>query len=219
MIITYHGHSCFKMKGKHGSIVADPYNKSVGFSLPKLSADIVTVSHDHGDHSNYGAIGGTSRREKPFIVDQPGEYEVGGNSVFGVPAFHDGQKGSSRGNNIIFSYIVDGIRICHVGDLGHELDSTTIKQIGMIDVLFICVGGVYTIGPKEAINVAHSLEPNIVIPMHYRTEAHDKQTFDQVKSLNDFLQVFGSDVKPIDKLVLNAGRLPDEMELIVLEQV
>jgi hypothetical protein len=101
MDIIYYGHSCFKIKGSQGSVVTDPYDPYVGFSLPSVSADVVTVSHAHPDHAAFGKISGSTRREKPFIIEQPGEYEVGGISVFGVKTYHDANQGVERGQNII----------------------------------------------------------------------------------------------------------------------
>src|SRR5690606_19692153 len=101
MTITYHGHSCFKLKGKNGSAVTDPYEDSVGFKLPNVSADVVTISHGHGDHNQAGRVAGTARRPKPFVIDKLGEYEVGGVSVFGLLSYHDEQKGEERGQNFI----------------------------------------------------------------------------------------------------------------------
>ncbi|MFH2118547.1 MAG: MBL fold metallo-hydrolase [Candidatus Paceibacterota bacterium] len=219
MTITYHGHSCFKLRGKNGSVVTDPYSDSVGFSLPSLSADIVTISHDHTDHNQANKVSGTARRQKPFIINHLGEYEVGGVSVFGVKSYHDGALGEERGLNSIFTIAIDGIRICHLGDLGHELSEKEINAIGNVDVLLVPVGGVFTINAKQAVTVTRAIEPSFVIPMHYNTQYHDQKTFGELQGVEDFLKEFGADsVTTVDKLKLEGDRLPEEIEVVVLEK-
>lgn len=218
MTITYHGHSCFKIKGKRGTVVTDPFSEYVGFSLPSLSADIVTVSHDHPDHNASNKVGGTARRSKPFIIDAAGEYEVGGISVFGVPAFHDDSKGTERGRNTIFTILIDGMRVCHLGDLGHALTESMIEEIGEIDVLLVPVGGVFTIDPAMAVKTIRSLEPSIVIPMHFKTEMHKEDLFGELKTVADFLKEYGVEVAPVDKLDLDEGNSPEETEVVILKQ-
>ena len=218
MTITYHGHSCFKIKGKRGTVVTDPYEDYVGFSLPSLSADIVTVSHKHPDHNAASKVNGTARRQKPFIIDAAGEYEVGGISVFGVPSFHDATQGAERGPNTIFTILVDDLRVCHLGDLGHALTDEMIEAIGEIDVLLVPVGGVYTIDPVMAVKTIRSLEPSIVVPMHFKTELHKQDLFGEMKTLEDFLKEYGVEVKPIEKIEVDELSLPEETEVIVLAQ-
>lgn len=196
----------------------DPFSEYVGFSLPSLSADIVTVSHNHPDHNASSKVGGTARRPKPFIIDAAGEYEVGGISVFGVPAFHDDTKGTERGRNNIFTVLVDGVRICHLGDLGHELTQSMIEDIGEIDVLMVPVGGVFTLDPATAVKVIRSLEPSLIIPMHFKTDMHKQDLFGELKTVADFLKEYGVEVSPVDKLELDESSLPEETEVVVLNQ-
>ncbi|NCN45183.1 MAG: MBL fold metallo-hydrolase [Candidatus Pacebacteria bacterium CG10_big_fil_rev_8_21_14_0_10_36_11] len=218
MIITYHGHSCFKLKGKDSSVVMDPFS-GVGFTMPNLSADIVTVSHDHYDHNNVAGVSGTARREKPFVINNLGEYEVGGTSVFGTRSFHDDQQGVEKGPNRIFTVVIDGIRVCHLGDLGHELDEDAINEIGSIDVLLVPVGGFYTINAKQAVAVAKALEPSYVVPMHYKTDAHDQSKFGELQAVEDFMKEFGSEkIERLDKLKVEKERLPEEKELVILDR-
>lgn len=217
MIISYLGHSCFKIKGKRGTVVFDPYQASVGFSLPAISADIVTSSHDHSDHNDLSAIAGTSRRNNPFLITKPGEYEVGGISVFGVGSYHDDAKGAERGSNTIYTAYIDDVRVCHLGDLGHELTPEMIEEIGAIDVLLCPVGGVFTIDAATAVKVTRSLEPSIVIPMHYRTDQHNQDTFGELKTVDDFLKEYSVEVSPMMKLDIDKTRLPEETEVVVLE--
>ncbi len=218
MEITYLGHSCFKLKGKNGTVVTDPYDSSIGLVLPTTSADIVTVSHQHHDHNASQKINGTARRPKPFIVTDPGEYEIGGISVFGNPSFHDDKEGADRGVNTIFTIFMDELMICHLGDLGHELTSAQLSELGTIDVLICPVGGSFTIDPKTAVKVIQQIEPSYVIPMHYKTAQHGK-LFAEVQPLEAFLKEYGSATTPQPKLMVDKNKLPEETQLVVLQSL
>jgi L-ascorbate metabolism protein UlaG (beta-lactamase superfamily) len=217
MEISYLGHSTFKLKGKKGTVITDPYGDYVGFALPSVSADMVTVSHHHPDHDNIKKVGGTARRAQPFIVDTAGEYEVGGISIFGVPTFHDDQKGSLRGTNIVFTVLLDELRVCHLGDLGHPLTNEQIAAIGEIDVLLCPVGGHFTINPSVAVQTIQALEPSYVIPMHFKTPAHDEKVFADLVTLADFLKEYGAAPAPVASVSIDKGKLPEETELVVLQ--
>lgn len=219
MEITYYGHSCFKIKGSQGTVITDPYDPYIGFSLASASADVVTVSHQHKDHAAVAQVKGTARREKPFVVEQPGEYEVGGISVFGVKTYHDANQGVERGTNVIFTIMIDNIRVCHLGDLGHELSAEAISEIGSVDVLLCPVGGSFTIDPKVAVKTIHTLEPSIAIPMHFNTPEHDQSVFGDLVNLETFMKEYGTEVTPEPKLKIEDGRLPEETELIVLQKL
>lgn len=217
MQIVYLGHSSFKLKGKNGSVVTDPFSQgSVGFQFPSTSADIVTVSHQHDDHNAVALVKTTSRRERPFLVTQPGEYEVGGISVFGVPTFHDDVAGALRGYNTVFTILLEGMRFCHLGDLGHSLTNEQVEAIGSVDVLFCPVGGIFTLDPNLAVKTIRQLEPAIVIPMHYKTAKHDASIFGELKTVEEFLHTYGVEVEPVAKLELTSLKLPEETEVVVL---
>lgn len=218
MIITYHGHSSFKLRGKIGTVITDPFSSEIGFEFPNVSGDVVTISHDHEDHNQAALVSGTARRKEPFVIDMPGEYEVGDISIFGVRAYHDGQTGEERGSNNIFTTFLDGLRICHLGDLGHELEPELVSQIGLVDILLCPVGGIYTVGPKKAIKVIKALEPSLVVPMHYKTPLHNEKTFGELATVNDFLNEYGVEVEPEEKLNISSSKLPEETEIVVLER-
>lgn len=218
MLIRYLGHSSFKVRGSEGAVITDPYdNKAVGLELPRMSAEVVTVSHDHKDHNAADRVQGTSDRKEPFVIDKPGEYEASGVSVIGVQSFHDDKEGAERGENIIYVFKLDDIWVCHLGDLGHTLSNSQVKQIGQIDVLMVPVGGKYTIGPKKALKVIESLSPSLVIPMHYKQKGMNKQ-FDELVTVDEFLEKAAlNGVERMDKISLSKTNLPDEMEVIVME--
>jgi L-ascorbate metabolism protein UlaG (beta-lactamase superfamily) len=204
------GHSCFKIKGKQAVLVTDPYDKSIGLRLPKTQADIVTVSHAHPDHNNVQAIGGN-----PQIVDGPGEYEIKKVVIYGIPSFHDEKQGQDRGTNTIYLIEADGLRLCHLGDLGHNLTDSELEEIDGVDVLMIPVGEVYTIGVELASKIINEVEPHIVIPMHYRT---DKTTLKkELHSIDKFCKEMGISKKEEDKLVIHAGKVPEEMKVVILK--
>lgn len=166
MKVKWLGHSSFLITAENGTrIITDPYkpNERLTYGEIKESADIVTVSHEHGDHNNVEAIAG-----KPVVVRKT--TEVKGISFKGIPAYHDDSDGSQRGSNTIFCFNVDGVQICHLGDLGHPLRGSIITEIGRPDVLFIPVGGNYTLDASGAGEVVRYLLPRNVIPMHYKND-------------------------------------------------
>jgi L-ascorbate metabolism protein UlaG (beta-lactamase superfamily) len=219
MEITYLGHSAFKLKGKNGTVVMDPFQGSVGFEMPNVSADIVTSSHDHADHNAVNKVKGTARRDKPFIITAPGEYEVGGISIFGVPTFHDDSNGTERGRNTVFVVYMDHMRVCHVGDLGHELTDQQISDIGSIDVLLVPVGGHFTIDAEKAVKLVTELDPFYVIPMHYQTDEHNMDVFSDLQTLKHFLDEYGVVKEPVKSLDVSVDKMPEETEVVVLNRV
>ncbi|MDR3561642.1 MAG: MBL fold metallo-hydrolase [Negativicutes bacterium] len=165
MKIKWLGHSCFLLTSVSGiRIVIDPFNETVGYKVPSEEADIVSTSHDHFDHNYVQAIKGPFKR-----IDKPGHFSESGIEIVGIPTFHDEAGGSKRGQNIIFKFTVDGLNICHCGDLGHVLSAEQAKALGAVDVLLVPVGGFYTIGPDEAAAVVKLLKPKVIIPMHFKT--------------------------------------------------
>lgn len=166
MRIRWLGHSCFLLTADNGTKIAtDPFNETVGYLPPTVSADYVTISHDHFDHNSVRSIDG-----KPKVVKTAGEHKLGKHKVTGVESFHDTSMGQKRGSNIIYIFEIDGLRLVHLGDLGHLLTEKQVKEIGPVDVLFVPVGGTYTIDAAEAVEVVHQLNPKLVIPMHFKTE-------------------------------------------------
>lgn len=209
MDISYLGHSSFRLKGKTTSIVTDPYSNDTGMKYPKTEADIVTISHDHTDHNNLSGVGG-----EPRVVNGAGEYEIGGVSIFGVPSYHDEKGGEERGRNTIYVIRIDGINVCHLGDLGHKLTTTELDEIGTVDVLLVPVGGVYTVDAAGASVVVSQLEPKIVIPMHYRVPGLNYE----LGSLDDFLKEIGLEPTRDSKFTVVLATLPETMQLVVLER-
>lgn len=167
MKIKWLGHSCFKIASKSGiRILTDPFDDNVGYKIPSVEADIVTVSHGHYDHNFTDCVNGDFE-----IVNKVGNFNIKDIPITGVHTYHDDVEGAKRGDNIVYTFQIDGLKICHLGDLGHMLSSAQIEMIGKVDVLLIPVGGNFTIDALMAVDVVNQLKPSIVIPMHYKTPA------------------------------------------------
>jgi L-ascorbate metabolism protein UlaG (beta-lactamase superfamily) len=163
--IRWWGHACFEV-GNGITLVFDPHDgESVGLPRPDVKADVVLVSHDHYDHAAGVKLvlrpGGT-------VVRNAVEKNIGGARIRGVETFHDDQGGGLRGKNTVYVVNFGGLTICHLGDLGHVPTSEQVRGIGKVDVLFIPVGGVYTIDAGEAAETVQKIVPRITVPMHYR---------------------------------------------------
>jgi len=212
MKIKWLGHASFLITSDAGvRVITDPYSRGGGIEYGQIqeTADIVTVSHQHQDHNNVAAVKGN-----PTLVDAPGAKSVRGIEFLGVPSYHDGRKGAQRGNNIIFCFAVDGVRVCHLGDLGHELDAAKLKEIGAVDVLLIPVGGFYTIDARQAAGVCEALKPRVVIPMHVKTARCDYPITgveDFLKGRKNVSRVAASETE------IKKDKLPSETETIVLQ--
>lgn len=164
MLITWFGHSCFRLESKDVSVLIDPFSPEIGLRPPKIKDAVLLVSHQHSDHNN---VEGASK--ECLLIKGPGEYEAKGVFIKGIQSFHDKSQGQERGLNTIYSIKIEDISVVHLGDFGQEkLSEEQIEKIGDVDVLMIPVGGTYTINYKEAVEAVQEIEPKIVIPMHYK---------------------------------------------------
>jgi len=216
MDIVYLGHSSFRIKTKTGTLITDPFDpKMVGLKYSGGEADVATVSHDHKDHNATEFISGIKK-----VFTGPGEYEVSGISIIGYKTFHDDKNGELRGKNTIYVYEAEGLRLAHLGDLGHTLDEDTVDKIGDIDVLMIPVGGEYTIGPKEASEIVSRIEPYFVIPMHYRIEGMNESLAEKLLPVEDFLKESGLTVENLPKFAIKKEDILEDQntKVIVLEK-
>lgn len=174
--------------------------------MPSIKADIVVVSHDHDDHNNILAA-----RGQPFVIKGAGRHAAFGLEFRGVASYHDSDGGRKRGENTIFCFASEGIRICHLGDLGHLLSKAQVDAIGPVDLLFLPVGGIYTIDGNGAEAVMRQLHPALTIPMHYSTNALSFE----LEGVDNFLK--GRDfVGPVDYLEITRDRLPKESKVVLL---
>lgn len=213
MIITWQGHSCFKIQDKVGldgiTLVTDPYDKKIGLKLPNFEADIVTISHDHYDHNNVSGL-----RGKPYIIDRAGEYDVKGILIEGIDSYHDEKDGKERGKNLIYRFVIDEINIAHLGDLGHALGNGQLEKLAGIDILLVPVGGNYTIDAKQAVSIISQIQPRIIIPMHYKV----KNLKVDIEGVDKFIKELGIKPTEEEKLKINKKDLPaEDMELVILK--
>jgi len=214
MKVKWVGHACFLLTSEAGvRILTDPYTPGafgLGYRPPAETADIVTVSHDHADHNNTAAVKG-----KPEVVRGAGVHQAKGVEIKGVSTSHDETSGSQRGPNVVFCFTLDGVRVCHLGDLGHDLAAGLLAEIGPVDVLMIPVGGTFTIDANAASRVADRIAPKVVIPMHFQNE---RCCDFPVAAVDDFRKkrqrvrmVDGSEVE------IKKENLPAETETVVLK--
>jgi L-ascorbate metabolism protein UlaG (beta-lactamase superfamily) len=212
MKIKYLGHSAFLITSDKGvKIITDPYGTSPDLTYGEIraAADIVSVSHDHFDHCNVAAVGGN-----PQVIRRAEVATAKDIKFRGINSYHDDEGGRMRGNNIIFCFEVDRLKVCHLGDLGHKLDDKQLKEIGSVDILLIPVGGYYTIDAETATAVCEQLKPRVIIPMHYRTA----KGLPAIAGVDEFLRGKGK-VKWLDtsQVEFKAGELPEAGQIIVLK--
>lgn len=212
MKVKWLGHSSFKITSDNGtSVITDPYSAYSGLSYGEIneSADVVTISHEHGDHNNAAAVQGN-----PELVKEAAPVEKKGIKFNGVSTYHDDADGSKRGSNTIFCFEVDGIRVCHLGDLGHPLGDKEASEIGKVDVVLTPVGGFFTIDAKVATGVCDRLAPKVIIPMHFK---NDKCAF-PISAVDDFLEGKTGVSKPgVSEVEFKKENLPATTQIVVLE--
>ncbi|MBC7104473.1 MAG: MBL fold metallo-hydrolase [Firmicutes bacterium] len=207
MRLYWLGHACFLLVASDGTrVVTDPFDEQVGYPVPGVRADLATVSHQHFDHNATRVLAG-----RPRVVTEPGEGRFGSVTVRGVATYHDAVQGRQRGPNTVFVITVDGVRVCHLGDLGHGLTPAQVAEIGPVDVLLVPVGGTFTIGPAEAHGVVEALRPALAVPMHYKTDVVTLP----LAPVEEFTRRF-PEVAHRDFLEVGADSLPPPTQVVVL---
>jgi L-ascorbate metabolism protein UlaG (beta-lactamase superfamily) len=208
MIINWLGQSAFKIQDKEVTVAIDPHDKT-GLKMPKFQAEVLLISHDHEGHSNVEAIKGD-----PFIIDNPGEYEVKNVFVYGVPGWHDNKNGAQFGKITMYLIEMEGVKIAHLSDLGQE--SLTPEQLEILegcDILMIPVGGNFTIDGVQAVKIISQIQPRIVIPMHYKVPGLNIK----IDPVDKFLKEFGvSQVEKLDKFKVSKKDLPQEETKVII---
>jgi len=209
MDITWYGQACFRLRDRNVSVVADPYDKTTGLKLPRLIADIITVSHQHDDHNFVEGVKG-----EPFVISGPGEYEIKGLFITGVAMWHDDTGGALRGRNTIYLYEFADATVCHLGDLGHVPSQSQVEELGNVDVLLVPVGGQYTLDAAKAAEVVSLIEPSIVIPMHYALP----DLAYKLDPLEVFLKEMGvKESERRESLSVTNRQMPEETKVLILE--
>ena len=217
MNIQYYGHSCFKISTKPAgrgqeevNIFLDPFDKKIGLRPPQGQADLVLTSHAHADHSNVEVLKGN-----PTVIDIPGEYSVKGINIVGIRSFHDEKEGQDRGQNTIFILETEDIRVCHLGDLGTDLNEKQLEELDGVDILMIPIGGKYTIDGKKAMEIIRKVEPKIAIPMHYKITGSTADIEDEKK----FCSEIGNCLAKVSKLNIKKKDLEGkEGEIVVISE-
>jgi L-ascorbate metabolism protein UlaG (beta-lactamase superfamily) len=219
MEITYLGNACFKLKNKNGMcLLIDPFKSdSVGLPLAKEVADVVTISHAHEGHSAIEIVTGPVTRKKTFVIDNEGEYEIDGVEITALKTFHDNEEGKVYGKNLIVYIRIDGVKVLHLGDLGHKLTETQIDKLGSVDVLMVGIGGVTSLENNEAVELIKSIQPSYVIPMHYSVKGMKgnyatKHTLEEFLDKNKFL-VSG---EPVHKIKIDENNMPDDTQVLIM---
>ena len=217
MEIVWLGHSCFRIRGRANArssgretaIVTDPCSPTSGYTIGRPTAAIATISHNHTDHSYLKGVAGS-----PQVITGPGEYEINGVFLTGIPTYHDSQNGVELGKNIVFVIELENITICHLGDLGHIPTAGQVEALTGIDILLVPIGGNTTINGPRAAEVVSLLEPRLVIPMHYRTSS---STAD-LEPLDSFLKEMGGKTPEAQaKFSISHSSLPDETQIVTLD--
>ncbi len=209
MEIIWLGHSCFKIRGKEATIVTDPFDRTLGYPVKKLTANIVTVSHPHPQHSFLEDVAGS-----PKVISRPGEYEIANVFINGIATFHDADGGEHRGKNTVYLVQIEEVSICHLGDLGHVPTAEQIEQMSDTDILMVPVGGGATIGAAAAVEIISLLQPKLVIPMHFKTEVVKMD----LEPLEHFLKEMGlKEVVTQPKLNVSKSGLPADTSVVVLD--
>ena len=207
MEISWLGHSCFQLRGKNVTLITDPFSPQLGHSLGKISAPIVTISHNHPGHNYALGVGGN-----PRVVRGPGEYEISDVLITGVASYHDDKHGQNLGRNTIYIIHMDELVICHLGDLGHILQEEQLEEVADADLLLVPIGGQHTINATQAAEVISQVEPHIVIPMHYSPTIGDA-----ANPLDKFCREMGIEaINPQPKLSITRSALPAETQVVIL---
>lgn len=217
MELRFFGHAMFGVSSGGKTVVIDPFNDDVGYPRPTVAADAVVITHEHSDHSNVDLVGGTPRVIRCLSHEGKAwariDEQVGPIHITGVGCYHDTNQGTARGLNTIIIVEAEGLRLVHLGDLGHLLSDEQARAIGRVDVLMIPVGGHYTIGPVEADAVVAQVKPRVVIPMHFKTQFNASWP---IGTLDEYL-AGKTGVKSIGpSATLTPGALPTALEYWVL---
>jgi L-ascorbate metabolism protein UlaG (beta-lactamase superfamily) len=209
MEITWYGHSCFRITERgRASVVTDPFDESLGYEVPKLKADLVTISHNAPGHNNIDAVRGCEH-----IIEGPGEYEIGGVFVIGVSTY-DTEAESPR-LNVIYVFDFEGLSVAHLGDLDHVPNQSMIESLGSIDVALVPVGDGSALTSSQAAEVVSLLEPSIVVPMHYQTDVLCGMDLDPA---DRFLKEMGIDaIQAEPVLKVTSGALPEQTQVVLLD--
>lgn len=206
--IKWLGHACVRLRGRDVTVLMDPVGPETGYLPSKQRADIVTVSHPHPGHRNLELV-----RPGYRLIEGPGEYEIKGTFITGIRTYHDDEQGRRLGKNTVYVVDLDGVQVCHLGDLGHVLSDEQAELLSDVDVLLISVGGGPTLDADRAVEVIGQIEPHIVIPLQFRTEHGDAAR----DPLERFMRAMGvTEWSTRETLTVRKGEFGEAVEVVVL---
>jgi L-ascorbate metabolism protein UlaG (beta-lactamase superfamily) len=216
--ITWFGGTCVRLRGRDSVVVADAYPALVGPTGRGITGDIATFSHPDdappakakGRRTRDGKTVVPSSLDPAFVLDAPGEYEIGGVLVTGVRTYRDDDRGSKRGKGTAFVVELDGLHTIHLGDIGHLLTEEKLGDIGSVDIACVPVGGV--LSATKAAELIAQLDPKIVVAMPVCEPESDC-----AEALARFFHEMGGEPTPQPKLSVSISTLPDEVTAVVLE--
>lgn len=207
MDITWYGHSCFRISERGRiTVVTDPYSEAIGLPLPKLKADVVTISHDVPGHNHWEAVKG-----QPYVLSGPGEYEIGGSFIMGIAMHHVREDGPHM--NVAYLIEYDNLTVLHLGDLNHVPEQSVIEEIGQVNVLLVPVGGGNSLKASQAAEVVALVEPHFVVPMHYALPS----LMVELDPVDKFLKAMGvSKTLEAESLKVSVSDLPEQPQVVLL---
>jgi L-ascorbate metabolism protein UlaG (beta-lactamase superfamily) len=214
MDITWYGLSCFRIREAGVTVLCDPYDRTVGMQLPKVRADILTISHDRPGHNSAERVAG-----EPKVIRGPGEYEVKNVFITGAKTFHRRRKENTSEGNVMFFFEFGDLTVGHLGDLGEIPTQSEIEELnlGEVDVLLVPVGGGDTLDPTRAVEVIGLFEPRLVIPMHFQQPELSALWATNLEAVDKFLRELGTSApEPLEMLKLTKSSLPDETQVALL---
>ncbi len=213
MNIKWYAHSCFLLTLKNGMrILFDPFDAHVGYTLPEISTDILLVSHAHSDHNYTSTVTGDYK-----LIDGAGDFECAGVKITAIAQFHDKSAGKERGSVLTFKIYAEGITLLHMGDIGHVPDDDYFEKLGNVDILLVPVGGIYTIDPKEALEICKKIEPNIIVPMHYKTPGLTYDLMSVFSFTNEARSYFDLSKLGDDEFDITSDNLKKRSRIIVMQ--
>jgi L-ascorbate metabolism protein UlaG (beta-lactamase superfamily) len=206
MDIYWLGHGCFRMRGRDATVVTDPAPPTTGYRLRGIAADIVTHSSDAVEASYRQALTG-----EPKFISGPGEYEIAGVLITGIRTAHDPTSSDAR--NVAYVFDLDDVRICHLGSISHTPSTEDVEVLGGADVLIVPVGGGKVFDAARAAETVSRLEPKIIIPMQYKTEA----STGDLLPVERFIKELGAEAKPPEsRLAVTKSNVPAATTVVLL---
>ncbi len=207
MIIKWIGHSCFSIFDGI-KILTDPFIEQIKYPFTEEEYDIVTESHQHSDHNAHKRVAGNFK-----LLGKSGNTRIKNVEIRGFDTYHDKVEGKERGKNILFRFQFDsGISLLHMGDIGHILGKETVEKIGRINILMLPVGGIYTVDSINAAEIVKELNPDIILPMHYKTKYVDFE----IATEESFISLMNMPVEYVNSLKVDISNISDYCGKIIL---